>query len=107
MGEAIVHGHCITDGTFANIEIPYIDDEYHPHCLSRGFLHGESLRELGQWFRPSAIDGLMERDDYEEFLLGLEDGPHIAIPRSIRGDFSMLTAPSGEYRCIHVSRPIV
>ena len=30
------------------------------------------------------------------FNLGLEGGPHIAISRSIRGDFSMLTAPSGK-----------
>jgi tyrosinase len=96
VGEEIVDGHCVTDGPFANLEILYVDDEYHPHCLSRGFLKGEELQRLGEWFKPSVIDELMEEDDYEEFLLKLEDGAHIAIPRSIRGDFSMLTAPSGE-----------
>lgn len=38
-------------------------------------------------------------NDYEAFNLELEDGPHVAIPRSIRGDFSLLTAPSGRSAC--------
>jgi tyrosinase len=99
VGEEIVDGHCITDGPLAHFQILYIDDEYHSHCLSRGFLDGEKLRELGEWFRPTAIDRLMEQDNYDHFLLKLEDGPHITIPRNILGDYSMLTAPSGEYAC--------
>ena len=44
-----------------------------------------------------AIKTLFGVDDYEAFNLGLEDEPHIAIPRNIRGNFSLLTAPSGMY----------
>jgi len=75
--------------------IPYLDAEYTPHCLSRGFEHGHELAEHGTWFNPAALEALLRVNDYETFNLGLEDGPHIAIPRSIRGDFLLLTAPSG------------
>lgn len=97
VGDEIVRGHCVTDGPFANFEIPYLDAVFRPHCLSRGFEDGSELANHGIWFNPAAIETLLRVDDYEAFNLGLEDGPHIAIPRSIRGDFSLLTAPSGMY----------
>ena len=100
VGDIIVRGHCVTDGPFAHFEIPYLDAVYRPHCLSRGFENGSELINHGTWFNPAAIETLLGLEDYEAFNLGLEDGPHIAIPRSIRGDFSLLTAPSGMYSCI-------
>ena len=51
------------------------------------------------WYYPAALEGLLRIDDYGSFNLGLEDGPHIAIPRSVREDFSLLTAPSGIQAC--------
>lgn len=77
----------------------YIDERLTPHCLSRGFESGEELAEHGTWFRPEVMENLQRGNDYEAFNLGLEDGPHIAIPRSIQGDFSMFTAP---YSLLHV-----
>ena len=99
MGDIIVRGHCVTDGPFAHFEIPYLDAVYRPHCLSRGFENGSELAKHGTWFNPAALETLLGVDEYDAFNLGLEDGPHIAIPRSIRGDFSLLTAPSGVYKC--------
>jgi tyrosinase len=96
-GESIVKGYCVTDGPFQNFEIPYLDEEYYPHCLSRGFATGEELATQAEMLRPERIERLMGMSDYNSFNLGLEDGPHVAIPRSIRGDFSMLTAPSGKH----------
>lgn len=101
VGEVIVGGHCVTNGPFANSTIPYLDDEYHPHCLSRGFESGPELRGNGSWFSPSALERLLHMEDYESFNLGLEHGPHIAIPRSVRGDFSLLTAPSDPVFFLH------
>lgn len=95
VGEAIMGGHCVVDGPFARLEVPYIDKRPKPHCLSRGFESGGQLAKHGSWFRPEAMEKLQRGNDYNAFNLGLEDGPHIAIPRSIRGDFSMFTAPYG------------
>lgn len=95
VGDSIVEGHCVTNGPFSHFVIPYLDADYVPHCLSRGFENGRELVGNGSWFKPAALEALLRVDDYEAFNLGLEDGPHVAIPRSIRGDFSLLTAPSG------------
>ena len=78
------------------LEVPYLDETLSPHCLSRGFESGQSLVNLSQEIRPQALEELFKVSEYEKFNLGLEDGAHIAIPRSIRGDFSLLTAPSGK-----------
>jgi tyrosinase len=72
-----------------------MDKIFYPHCLSRGFVDDVELKEQGDLVRPEAIDKLMEISDYNSFNLGLENTAHLAIPRSIRGDFSLLTAPSG------------
>ena len=77
--------------------IPYLDADYVPHCPSRGFENGRELVGNGSWFKPAALEALLRVDDYEAFNLGLEDGPHIAIPRSIRGD---LLATHGTVRCV-------
>ena len=95
-GEEILDGHCVVDGPFANTSIGFLDDEAHPHCLSRGFESGEDLLNHGRWFNPAALEKLFQHSDYTAFNLGLENGPHNAIPRSIRGDFLLLTAPYGE-----------
>lgn len=50
--------------------------------------------------KPEVLEALMAMDSYEDFNLGLEHGPHLAIPQSIRGDFSLLTAPSGKLALI-------
>ena len=95
VGEAIIGGHCVVDGPFARLEVPYIDKRPKPHCLSRGFESGGQLAMHGSWFRPKAMEELQRGNDYDAFNLGLEEGPHNAIPRIIRGDFSMFTAPYG------------
>lgn len=80
------------------LEVPFFEDIYRPHCLLRGFETGSSLMTLGKDLSPENLDHLLRLEDYEAFNLGLENGPHIAIPRSINGDFSLHTAPFG--RCL-------
>jgi tyrosinase len=84
--------------------IPYLDNKYYPHCLSRGFLKGEELKNQSKMLSPEMIEELLSFEDYSSFNLGLEHGPHLAIPHSIRGDFSLLTAPSGSYPPFHELR---
>jgi tyrosinase len=93
---AIVGGFCVHDGPFRSFEVPYLDEKYYPHCLSRGFLSGDKLHDQAEDLSPRKMEEVLSLDDYNAFNLGLENGPHLAIPRSIRGDFSLLTAPSGE-----------
>lgn len=40
---------------------------------------------------------VLDEPDYYGFLLMLEDGPHSAIPITVRGDFSRFTAPNGMF----------
>ena len=93
-GNPIFKAYCVTEGPFANLEIPYFEDIYQPHCLLRGF--DANLEDFRTELRPQALMKLLLSLDYETFNLGLENGPHIAIPKSINGDFSLHTAPFGE-----------
>lgn len=92
-GESAFKGYCVTDGPFARLEVPYFEHIYRPHCLLRGFdVH---LSEYRSELKPEALERLLRSPDYDTLNLGLENGPHIAIPKSINGDFSLHTAPSG------------
>lgn len=99
--DEILEGYCVTAGPFANLSVKYIKEDLKPHCLSRGFLPGPELRKTGTRYRPAKLDTILQSPDYDAFNLGLEEGPHNAIPNSIRGDFSMFTAPAGT--CNHLS----
>ena len=89
--------HCIEDGPFANFEVALADATYAPHCLTRDFgsFKDEPVANLSQHLRPSAIEALLEEDDYYKFLVRFEDGAHIAIPKFIMGDFRLFTSPNG------------
>ena len=90
-----IHGHCVTDGPFARLKVLYVEKFPYPHCLSRGFARGENLTRFSAALEPTALDDLLGTPDYASFNLGVEDGPHLSIPRSIHGDFSTVTAPAG------------
>ncbi|KAF2676443.1 Di-copper centre-containing protein, partial [Lentithecium fluviatile CBS 122367] len=97
----ILDGYCVRDGPLQNFEISYLDKRYYPHRLSRGFLAGEDLRNQSESLSPERMEELLRLDHYDSFNLGLENGPHLAIPRSVRGDFSLLTAPSDPVFFLH------
>ncbi|PVH93604.1 Di-copper centre-containing protein, partial [Periconia macrospinosa] len=97
----ILDGYCVSDGPFAGLQILYLDSNHYPHCLSRGFLHEDELLEQAEQLKPEKLEVLHRLDGYEEFNLGVEHGPHLAVPRSIRGDFSLLTAPSDPVFFLH------
>ena len=94
-----IHGHCVTDGPFARLQVLYVEKFPYPHCLSRGFAQGENLTEFSAALEPKALKELLSTPDYATFNLGVEDGPHLSIPRSIHGDFSTVTAPAGSLGC--------
>lgn len=56
---------------------------------------GEELRRQGEELSRERIEMLLQIKEYEGFNLGVEHGPHVAVPRFVRGDFGLLTAPSG------------
>ncbi|KAI9683473.1 MAG: hypothetical protein M1822_006013 [Bathelium mastoideum] len=101
VGEEILKGHCVVDGPFANLSVLYLDEKDRPHCLSRGFNSGKDLMKYGSMLQPSELEKLLEDPNYRSFNLRLENSAHIAIPRSIRGDFSMLTAPYDPVFLLH------
>ncbi|KAL9119187.1 MAG: hypothetical protein Q9187_004258 [Circinaria calcarea] len=94
-------GFCVTDGPFARLEAPFIGPMEVPHCLSRSFLSGENLTEYAQRIRPTALEKVLGASTYEEFNLALETGPHLSIPFSIHGDFSVPTAPQDPVFFLH------
>ena len=93
-GESI-HGHCVTDGPFAKLEVLYVEKIPYRHCLSRGFATGRNLTRFSDALRPASLEKLLRVPDYATFNLGVEDGPHLSIPRTVHGDFSTVTAPAG------------
>lgn len=96
--DSVGHGHCVTDGPFANLTVRYFSVEDKPHCLSRGFLKEELLiQRFGARVRPDRLEAILEEPDYGMFNLKLESGPHDAVPFGVRGDFSRETAPNGPY----------
>ena len=97
-GPPVFKAYCVTEGPFANLEVPYFGDIYHPHCLLRGF--DKNLEDFRQDLNPETLMRLLLSPDYQSLNLGLEDGPHVAIPKSINGDFSLHTAPFGN-QCSH------
>ena len=90
----ILKAHCVTEGAFANLEVLYFEDIYKPHCLLRGF--DGNLEDFRGELEPTSVMKLLLSPDYGSINLGLEHGPHVAIPKSVNGDFSLHTAPSGE-----------
>lgn len=98
VGAPVFKAHCVTEGPFANLEVPYLDKVYRPHCLLRGF--DEDHEELRRELHPGRLMELLLSPDYSGINLGLEHGPHNAIPRSINGDFSVFTAPYGKHRSL-------
>ena len=95
--ESVAYGHCVTDGPFGRLELMNYGQETKPHCLSRGFLDDANARgELGKAVGPEALEGLLRKDDYSEFNLGLEMGAHNSVPFVVRGDFYKFTAPNGK-----------
>ena len=99
IGEPILKGYCVDNGPFAMLGVPYFDTRIERHCLLRGFENGTALEDISQNLRPQVLENLMMVSDFEAFNLGLEHGPHDAIPHSIRGDFSLFTAPFGMKSC--------
>lgn len=100
--KSVGHGHCVTDGPFANWTVLYFGTESTAHCLSRGFIHGERLEKtFGSKVKPEALENVLHQDQYGEFNLKLEEGPHNAIPRAIRGDFLRVTAPNDPVFFLH------
>lgn len=95
IGDPFFQGYCVVDGPFAKLQVLYVGADFKPHCLSRGFEGGQKLARLGQGLKPEVLEEVLSLPDYEAFNLGLEDGPHLNIPKIIHGDFKFFTAPYG------------
>jgi tyrosinase len=102
--ESVFNGHCVTDGPFAWLQLPFYDGDDHVHCLSRGFkfdqkiIHGDIP---GKGVRPSAVERILSLPDFESFFLALENGPHNVIPTGMQGDFMGFTAPNDPIFSLH------
>jgi tyrosinase len=57
---SVGHGHCITDGPFANQTALFFGVENRSHCLSRGFVHGKHLQTIfGSKVKPEALEAVL------------------------------------------------
>ncbi|KAE9375970.1 Di-copper centre-containing protein [Stipitochalara longipes BDJ] len=95
-------GSCVRDGPFANYEVHYYNFTTHPHCLSRGFSRQhENQQFYGDEFSPAVIENIHQQEEFFSFSLGLEMGPHDAIPNLINGDFFSFEAPNDPLFFLH------
>lgn len=95
---AIVGGdRCVKDGPFVDLLVHWWTKKGEPHCLSRGFNDIKPMKEIGQSFKPEAIENLLNQPDYQNFFLAMEHGPHNAIQIAIGGDICFNSAPYGQF----------
>ena len=92
---SVGEGRCVVDGPFAGLKALYSNLRKRPHCLARGFPGEKELKRWNAEFTPEKVEAVLGAKRYEDFNLGLENGPHLAIPYSVRGDFYRFTAPYG------------
>jgi hypothetical protein len=58
--ESVGGGHCVTDGPFTDLALPFFDSDDHIHCLSRGFTDGEVRGRLpGDKVQPAMIEEIL------------------------------------------------
>lgn len=104
-GAAVFQAYCVTEGPFAYLHVPYFENIYRPHCLLRGF--DQNLTNFRDALKPESLQDLLLSQDYDKLNLGLENGPHVAIPKSINGDFSLHTAPFGIHHHLDLKRGLL
>ncbi|TVY36278.1 Tyrosinase [Lachnellula subtilissima] len=93
---------CVTDGPFANLQVQYYADEAKPHCLSRGFQAPDDMEKYySARVSDDAIANIMAMPEYNAFNLGMENGPHLAMPHGVLGDFFSDTAPNDPVFFLH------
>ncbi|KAM0135572.1 hypothetical protein ACHAO1_005121 [Botrytis cinerea] len=86
-------GHCVIDGPFAGLTAMFYDNDYYPHCLSRGFKSGAEMKDLGNLVRPGVVEDIMREGNFEAFAQRIEHNAHRFVSGSIRGEFSKFTGP--------------
>ena len=94
--QSVGQGRCVTDGPFAGLEALYNNRRLESHCLSRGFPGPSEMKRWTNGLQPRLVEEVMALEDYQDFYLELENGPHLAIPYSVRGDFYSFSAPYGK-----------
>lgn len=100
--ESVGDGHCVTDGPFSDLVLPFHNSDDHDHCLSRSFADGHTRGRLpGDQVRPAVVEEILSQADYKTFFLQLEKGPHNQIPNGIGGDFLKFTAPNDPLFFLH------
>ena len=95
LDKSIQDGYCVDSGPFADLQLLYYRGGRFRHCLSRDFESAHTVANLGRNLRPHAIDKLMNIPEYDTFNQALEEKMHNVLPRVVRGDFSLFTAPNG------------
>lgn len=99
--KSVAYGHCVTDGPFSDLALPFFGPDDYLHCLSRGFNDGQVDGKLrGDRIQPAKIEEMLRQPNFESFFSKLEHG-HGQIPNGIRGDFYRFTAPNDPLFFLH------
>ncbi|KAH8645967.1 hypothetical protein BGZ60DRAFT_392289 [Tricladium varicosporioides] len=98
---SLFNGSCIRNGPFSMYEVRVIGDKIKPHCLSRGF--GRLFRSpfTGPTISPTAVRGVLQANDYFDFLTQLEGSADNDIPLGMGGDWVPASAPNDPLFFLH------
>jgi tyrosinase len=99
--DSISFGSCIRDGPFSMYEVRVLGEENKPHCLSRGFGRFFGGDFVGPTVSPAAMRGVLQANDYFDFLTQLEGSADNDIPLGMGGDWVPASAPNDPLFFLH------
>lgn len=91
---------CVDDGPFSNLRPSYraINGRYYElreHCLDRDI---SDIPERADLYNATYVGTVQSIDNYNDYRVDLESGPHQAIHSTLRGEMNPSTSPNG--KCI-------
>ena len=89
-------GLCITNGSFADLSVPWAGTFTVEHCLLRSFFKSVELKKWTDTYEDIVLSTVIDATTFEEFRQRLEDQPGLSLPHILYGNFSVGSAPIGQ-----------
>ncbi|KAI8805524.1 hypothetical protein BJ742DRAFT_759397 [Cladochytrium replicatum] len=91
---------CVTQGTFANLTVTYIDNgTKFTHCLGRKWSGGPA--KINPVYPSDAVMAMLNSGDFSKVSQSVEGGPHAAVHNGIGGDMAFMYSTADPVFFLH------